>query len=541
MLTAQALLLAASWQVVAIQSASAQQRPPSNAASGPTPESAPAPPSDQAPAAEPSARRAYGYFLSPTIGLRETFTTNAQFGTDAVPERGLITDLWAALAVRILAPQLSVDGTFRLDGYHYVPAHAQDRLLPYGQLLGSWEAAPQHLFLDAGVLSARVANQPFAVVSAVAPNATTNSLTQIRFGPRLEGDVGTGGRYMIRSQNGWTASSSSGANGIVLPGAYSAQNTAELEQRPRPLGAAINAEQDITHFNTPIGATLRDETGRLIARYAPAQELVIGVHGGMEHLNYSIDGRSTGRVVGGDIAWRPSQRTSLVGFGESRPYGFAWDAAFRRRTAFTALELNGYRRLTIQPQSLLGLSGIGDLQRLIEAIYVARYPDPSERAAAVAKLIADTGSQTSTAVPVNSADVAMQSNASATIAYLTPRNVVSLALTELRHDSINIGNLPTALIENSSGAYRDSNIALAYTHWVLPHLAMTAKASFDRMVGLGTTSGNHRVMRHGELQMSEAFSPHLDGLLGVIYQNMDTTVVTSGQQTAVYVGLGYRL
>jgi uncharacterized protein (PEP-CTERM system associated) len=483
---------------------------------------------------------AYGRFLAPTLGLRETWTSDVAFGTGQPPVHGWVTDLTAALALAINAPSLSAKGRFQVDGYEYIPARVPDHAIPLGDLTATWEAVAGHLFLDGGVFSTRVIDTPYGVASAIGAAGSTSSLTQVRAGPRLQGEMGGEVHYTVRSMNGWSSSVSNPTSGVSQAASFVRQDSVEIERRPLPIGVAVSVGEDLAHYGGPVDATVRDTIARVVLRARPTPEFLLGIHGGEEHLNYTINGNDRGRVLGADLAWRPSERTSLTGFGESRIAGLAWEASLHNRSAFTSIDIDGYRHTTTAPQSLLGLSGVADLQRMVEAIYTARYPDPTERARAVDAFLEQTGAPAPTTLNIYSADIAMQSREHASFAYIGPRDVISVSAAQLRHEPLPIGGAPLGLLAASSGPYRDTNVALTWTHRLRPLTALSVKAVNDQVSGQGAEAGSHTHTRLGAFELSQQLSPRLDALLGLLRQTVESTVLPQASQNAVYAGATYR-
>ena len=120
------------------------------------------------------------------------------------------------------------------------------------------------------------------------------------------------------------------------------------------------------------------DTALAIVDYAFTPQFTFGLRSGYETTTYTAVEES-GPIYGGNIAWRPTPVSSLIGYWEERFYGpsYQFNASHRQRRLASSASF--YRTITTYPQVLLQIPPTGSVAGLLDAILVARFPDPIER------------------------------------------------------------------------------------------------------------------------------------------------------------------
>jgi uncharacterized protein (PEP-CTERM system associated) len=220
-----------------------------------------APDETQRAQAEAQARQR-GWFVMPSIGTTETVTDNALLGPAGSKQADLVSQADAGVVLFVRTARLSADGDFRLDVYDYAYGHGQNQLQPSGTLNATWTVVDPHVYVETGVTSVRVMNSPFGLNATSSTTVNTTSSTTYRLSPRFEGEIGTRYRYRLRSDNGFTQSSS-GIDAALFnpttltqlshrPNTYIGTQSAEFESRPRPFGWIVSADREQTRYASPI-------------------------------------------------------------------------------------------------------------------------------------------------------------------------------------------------------------------------------------------------------------------------------------------------
>ena len=162
---------------------------------------------------------------------------------------------------------------------------------------------------------------------------------------------------------------------------------------------------------------------------------------------------TSGPIYGGNLTWRPSPLTFFDGYWEERFYGPSYQYQFTHRQRRVATTISGYRTITTYPQVLFQIPSTNSVSGLLDAILVARFPDPVERAQQAQDLIARQGlpeSLPAGAVIYNqSANVLTGANAS--WALIGVRNTLALNLFYLKTETLPDPRVPPSfLILNNS-------------------------------------------------------------------------------------------
>ncbi len=132
-------------------------------------------------------------------------------------------------------------------------------------------------------------------------------------------------------------------------------------------------------------------TALAILDYAFTPQFTFGLRGGYENIDLHRRRRRPVRFTGANIAWRPTPLTSLVGYWEERFYGpsYQFEASHRQRRFASSASF--YRTITTYPQVLLQIPPTNSVAGMLNAILVARFPDPIERPRQAQDLIVRQG------------------------------------------------------------------------------------------------------------------------------------------------------
>ena len=107
-------------------------------------------------------------------------------------------------------------------------------------------------------------------------------------------------------------------------------------------------------------------------------QFTFGLRGGYENTTYTAV-ETSGPIYGGQFAWQPTPVSSLIGYFEERFYGPSYQFQASNRQRRFASSASFYRTITTYPQVLLQIPPTGSVAGVLDAILVARFPDPIER------------------------------------------------------------------------------------------------------------------------------------------------------------------
>lgn len=500
----------------------------------------------------PTGEKRSGLFLQPLIGQQFTVTDNAAFEGGSLARYDVISDTRAGFDLMYQGPKLRAEGSMHADLYHYMRGIGIDRTEPSGALDAVWEPVSRSLFVDTGVTASRVINNPLAATPSAGSTYNTSSVEQLHLSPRFEGEIGPGYHYRLSSENAWTP----GSGATTPPG--TAPAAAELTERPNsdvertaldferlalPFGMAVGAETSRTHYGAPYAESLFTDTVRAIPRYRFADQLLVGLRGGYQHNTFALQPDDRNRaIVGADLSWHPSARTEVAGFAETGALGPAWQGYLRSRVGSFVVEMHGTHSIATASATQLHSTGIGTLPELLDSYYRSSIPDQVERARMVSQLVATL--DLANASPLTAADpfvptLIRSTDASASVLYLTPRNLAVLSLFGRNSDPVQIAGVAPSPALIALGAYRDIGTSLNFVHRLTTRQALTLGGSFDDTHGLEINNGLNSRERRFVLQWTQTLSRRVQAAIGATRHSITSNAVPSAAEDTVYVSASY--
>jgi uncharacterized protein (PEP-CTERM system associated) len=279
-------------------------------------------------------------------------------------------------------------------------------------------------------------------------------------------------------------------------------------------------------------------------RYQLSPLLLVGARLGYQRNNFGLTSSEREQAVyGGDLTWKPSPRTELIGWAETRPFGTAWQFDWRGRAGILGLNAHGSRATSTSAHSQFYVSGIGDLQAAVDSVYLAQVPDPVQRGQLVQQLLTSLGVKGLSVAPLIDLFIPALvriEQASATAFVLTPRDLASLTVYGQRNEVLLVdGQAPTAA-EAAFGSFHQFGATLVLTHRLTPRRSVSLTGNADRAQGLSTESMNHTLQRSETLQLNQKLSARLDGVCGLRHRSIASTVVANAAENEVFAGFVYR-
>jgi uncharacterized protein (PEP-CTERM system associated) len=483
-----------------------------------------------------------GWITEASVTAAVEATNNSNYGLGAGPrEPDLILRLVPALRFNRGGDRLRVDGNVGLNMVGYVNNTQVSSILPFANVIANLEAIDNLFFVDGALLVQQFVENPFLPSSA---SVSTNNLytsTQVRLAPFLKGNIGPNVRWLIRSDNSFTWTSQSNN---PLGNQYFVQNTAQIERTPLPFGVTVRLQNDLTRVQNQVQPDQELNTALAIFNYAFSPQLTAGLRGGYETTNYTTT-ETAGPIYGVNIAWYPSPLTSLVGFWEDRFYGSNYQVVASHRQRRVASSFAAYRTVATNPQVLFQLPSTTSTAGLLNAILVARIPDPVERANAVTDLITRQGLPSSLPGGVyiynNSANILTSGNFST--ALIGVRNTLALNLWYLKTESLPDARIPPTLLLINNNIQRGASVSASHT--LTPTVSLNASISTWLTQGFGPTEGSSSRQNTAGLQANWTVAPRTTLFTGTQYQFQTATNISApgaeASQFLVYVGVFHRL
>jgi uncharacterized protein (PEP-CTERM system associated) len=469
-----------------------------------------------------------------------TLSNNANYGLSDVRQGDLILEFIPMLRFNREGARLRVNGFVALDFLGYVDGTQVSSVLPRADILANLEAIENLFFVDASLFAGQSVLNPFLPSSASSTNNLYTS-TQARVAPYLRGNIGYDISWLVRSDNSYTWTTQPDN---PLGNAWYVQNLAQIVRDPTPFGATLLLTNEITRVDNQLQPDQTLNTALAILDYAITPQLTLGVRGGYETTNYTAE-ETAGPIYGGNIAWRPSPLTSLVGFWQERFYGPNYSFRFSHRQRRVASTASFYRSATTNPQVLFQVPPTSTVSGILDAIFAARFPDPVERAEAVGDLVARQGLPE--ALPAGayiynqSANVLTGGNVN--WALIGVRNTLSLNLFYLKTELLPDARIPPTFLLFNNNIQRGAGITLS--HRLTPVVSLNTTLATQYTEGIDVSEGVNTRENQANLQANWKMSPRSVLFLGTRYQfqtssNPDISG-TDSSEFAVYTGLFHRL
>jgi uncharacterized protein (PEP-CTERM system associated) len=482
--------------------------------------------------------------LEPAIETRVTWSDNVNFDVGGQGLSDTSFELIPRLALRGEGRRLKVFGTIAADALAYAKGAADSRILPIVDLTANLEAIERFFFVEAGVSSRQGAQDVFAARTDGGSTFNTITTTQYRLIPSFEGRVGSDIEYRLRSSNSWT--SVSGAEGVDANGAYLGDHTLRVERRPSPFGWSIEGGRNETRFESALPPTAIIDSGRISLLYAFTATLNLGLRGGYEKTNLPV-GKPEQTIYGGQLNWRPSERTDLSALLEERFFGKSWRFSFVHRMPRLAWNVTTSRDVASFPQAFLTLPATDNVAALLDAAFTTRFPDPTERSRVVADLIARQGLPSSLAAQTSlfNQNVSLVTSVNLMVAYLGVRNSIALAGFKSRSE-----DLPDPLVPPEPGTTQNveqQGVSLTFSHQMTSFLAANLTGTYTRTLGIGPSDGQVSKQPSVRLEITQQVSPKTNAYAGGRVQKFESNVnVPPGfakqvaYEHAAFVGLSHR-
>jgi len=468
--------------------------------------------------------------------VRTVATSNTALGS-FTDERDVLLGVRPRLLLRGETPRLQVVGNIEVDAVNYTRGTQDNVVLPRGDLLARVAVVERAFFLEGAARAAQTSINPFGARFGITNVDNTATTTEYRLSPYVEMEPTHGLHVRARSDN-----SETNANGVAVDArvgrSYFARHTASIEQDPRPFGWRLEGESNRTRFQNE-STRLNADVARALVNYAPIDTLSFGLRGGTERNNF-FPSEFSGPVYGGQLAWRPTERTALDLYGEHRFFGTAWHLNFSHRSPFIAWTLGYSRDIDTTPEALFDLPATDNVAALLDSILTTRFPNPVDRAKQVQDLINSRGLPSSipSTLQIIEARLSRTNTVSATVAFLGVRS--SLAASVYRSEIRDLLDSGSLAADDPTTNNRRVGASLAYALRLSPTVTGSLIVDYSRIDTLepATVSGHSKQGAvRGELGMR--IGPKSSLRFGAEYRKLASTLVPSGNEALASVELAH--
>jgi uncharacterized protein (PEP-CTERM system associated) len=493
---------------------------------------------------EAPGRSVRGWSTEASIAGQATLTNNGNYGDIGNREPELILEATPALRFSRRGARLRVDGAVALRMLGYVNDTQTSSILPNANVSANFEAVENLFFIDGSLFVDQGIENPF--LPGGSGYSSTNNLfttTQVRLAPYLQGNIGSNVSWLIRSDHSYTWTSQSDSE---LGNVYYVRNLAQIVRNPTPVGLTLRLTNDVTSFQDQASAQPDQKlnTALAILDYAITPQLTIGLRGGYEETNYTFQ-ETSGPIYGANIAWSPSPITRLAGFWEERFYGPSYDVQFSHRQRQLASTFTIYRTISTYPQVLFRIPATSNVSGLLDAILVARFPDPVERAGQVQDLITRQGLPPTLPGGANifNQSINILTGGQANWALIGVRNTLALNVFYLKTESLPDASVPPTFIRFNNNIQQGG--ALTLSHRMSPVMNLSGTVSTQTTRGFDANADLDTRENAASVQVNWQASPRSTLFVGTRYRVQTTNSAelrsSESSETAIFAGLFHRL
>jgi uncharacterized protein (PEP-CTERM system associated) len=479
--------------------------------------------------------------LRSTITVQETATTNVNLSPSSSAEEDLVTEITPWFSIQAIGAHTSLIGQIAVPIALYARTGAENnKVYPSGHLLGTAELIDDFFFLEGEASVEQQYFSPFGARPSGFSNATENRYrsSSFRVSPVIRGVTPRYNvAYELRNNNIW---SNLGGTPIETSNAHYTQWIGDASNAvPATLGWSVHAESTEIRYNDQRPIEMR--LVRLKPIYAVDPELKLWLNVGYEDNRFTLT-ENNGAIYGGGLEWRPTPRTRVVGNYEYRFFGDSYLFSFDHRTPLSIWNVRIARDITTYPQQLGTLPAGVDIGGIIGGLFLAQFPDPTERQNAVDQFIRDRGlpSILTSPLALYSQQILLQESQVATAGIIGARNSIVFTIFNVRTEPIaGSGNpLPAPLAAANNNTQTGANAVWSLR--VTPTVTLAAMIEGYRTVANGPLEGTTR-QGSARVTVSSLLSARTTVFAGARYQELRSDVTSDYNEAAVYVGLSYAI
>ncbi|HQR12081.1 MAG TPA: TIGR03016 family PEP-CTERM system-associated outer membrane protein [Casimicrobiaceae bacterium] len=475
--------------------------------------------------------------FEPGVNLQETLTDNVNLQPSGLAKADLVTEITPTLHITEKSSHTSLNGTVALQSLLYARTGAENnQIYPVANLVGDVDFFDRRFVVEGEVIASQQFFSPFGAQPINIANATQNRYTSVtyRVSPYFQGVTPGNLSYLLRNNSTWTNLSNTP---IQTNNSYTSEWVGRIESARVPLG--WSADMDLTNVKFNNQAPQKTNLGRVSAHYDYNEQLHFRADVGYEDNQYPLSS-SSGAIYGVGFEWRPSARTSANVNWEQRFFGSSYLVTFDHRTPLSTWNFSASRNITSYPQQLASLPA-GNVQGLLNQLFLSRIPDPAQRQTAIDSLIQSQGLPANLTSPVNlySQQILLAENASASVGILGARNSVLISLYYLREQPINAaGNVLPPILSNANNDTTQLGVGAIWTHNLTSTATMnlSINGSQSKLNAPLTGKTNTASIRLG---VTQPISPRTTVFAGARYQVSRGDLAADYNEAAIFAGLNY--
>jgi uncharacterized protein (PEP-CTERM system associated) len=386
--------------------------------------------------------------IRPEITLRETYTDNAFFGT-GTPRSDFITQVTPGIRIDGASPRLIANLNYAPSALFYARNSEANDFVNNLDAYARVEAVEKFFFIEARGRISQDFISPFVAQPGEITTATSarHEIRTASLSPFVR-HVGSDLEFELRNANVWTDSATVGL------GKFRTEKWTGYVTRPvRQFGATLEFDHtDISYYDSLVDRG-DDKASLYRARlyWQPDPAWRLSVSGGEEENNYVLQQTQRSNIYGGALAWRPGPRTSADLEYEHRFFGPSRLARFAHRTRLSSWNVSYSRNTSTFQQEVLRLPP-GNTSAVLDDAFLSRFPDPTQRRAAVDQFINASGTPAflANSLAVYTQRVYVREGVDASVAFIGKRNSIEFTAFAAESSDISadaLGLVPDAILQ----------------------------------------------------------------------------------------------
>jgi uncharacterized protein (PEP-CTERM system associated) len=475
--------------------------------------------------------------LQPGVRLLGTATNNSGFEDGVNASGDFIAEVTPQLRFRSRGARHVLEGELELVLLEYARDSQPDRVLPRVHAELTSVLLERWVYFDALLDMDQDAEDPFGAQPVGNSSFNRITTTRARLSPYVRRELSPTLALLARSDSEWTHRRGDFAADDPRRDSYYRLDRIELVREPTPFGLSAEASHELTEYEGDVESVLDIAALRAVPSYRIDERLTLGVIAGVERSEFSLT-ESTDPVYGVRALWRPTERTNLNADIEDRFFGVGWNIEFNHRMPWLAINVRLTREPTAQAESV-SLGGAGDVSSVLDAALTTRNPDPEARARLVRDLIDRLGLPAQLTGPIEVfADYAQLAHtASVTLSYIGRITTVSLTGYSWTFERLTRGPDPLGLAPDDSKQHGGE---VSINRRLGPLSTLDLTLGMSRIQGVGPRAGQSTRDRWARAVFNYQLAPNAWMDVGLRRQLVDSSLVSSAQETGGFAGLRYR-
>lgn len=481
------------------------------------------------------------WIIAPDVTVRETYTDNATLGSGA-GRPDFVTEVRPGIRLSGSGLRFRAQLDYQANVFVYLRSTAEDRFTNIMNASGTLEAVEDFFFVDASGVVSQNFISPLGIQPADLTTHTDNRVETRSFSvsPYVRGRFRQAFSYELRHRTQWTT-----ADTNVLSNAQTTQWNGRVFSPIQLFGWALEYDQNRIVYDNSTRPEQNSQLFRGRLYWQPTTELQLSASAGREQNDYSLQETRSYDLYGAGLSWKPGPRTSVDLGSEHRFFGPSSTARLSHRTRLTAWTLEYSKNASNFPQELLRLPP-GNTAALLDAIFLARIPDPAERQAAVQRFLQLSGTPAflANSLAFYTQEIFLREALDVSVGIIGARN--SITFTAFRNESTRLSDTPgTTTLPDAfllADRVRQRGFSVRANHQIAPLTSLGASATrtFSHQEFPATLDSRNDYF---SVNVDHSLSPKTTALAGLTFTRFSSGDAALGQDDSaksVFAGFHHR-